>query len=288
MNDALIVSLLSVVPKSHATKTMGASTRLRLPRFAHNALLRWYVGHYGVNLEECVGGIEDYPTLSAFFVRPLKEGARPIDPDPNVLVSPVDARAHKFGRIENGRFVQSEGQTCGVDELLGVGDPRVPRAVRAELERYEGGGFAILYLSPKDYHRVHTPAACTVGGYRYLPGQLWPVFPAATRKIPSLFARNERLVFDLETDFGQIAYVMVGAFGVSRMTTAVADLITHTGGGAEDVRLSPAPRLARAEELGRFNMGSTVILLTEPGRLEWTMTEGQVVRLGQPIAKRIG
>jgi phosphatidylserine decarboxylase len=203
-----------------------------------------------------------------------------------VLVSPVDARVHTFGTIEGGRFVQAEGQRCPVDMLLGVGDLRVPGASPADAARFEGGGWAILYLSPKDYHRVHTPAEGTVARYRYLPGQFWPVFPAATKKVPDLFARNERLVFFLDTPFGHIAQVMVGAFGVSRMTTVVGPLVTNTGGGGEDVRLSPALPIGRAAELGRFNMGSTVILLTEPGRLRWTLTAGAPVKLGQPIARR--
>lgn len=286
MNDALIVSLLSAVPKGPTTRLMGAGTRLALPGWAHRALLRWYVGHYGVNLDECVGGIDDYRTLSDFFVRALKDGARTVDPDPDVLVSPVDARVHTFGTIEGGRFVQAEGQRCPVDMLLGVGDLRVPGASPADAARFEGGGWAILYLSPKDYHRVHTPAEGTVARYRYLPGQFWPVFPAATKKVPDLFARNERLVFFLDTPFGHIAQVMVGAFGVSRMTTVVGPLVTNTGGGGEDVRLSPALPIGRAAELGRFNMGSTVILLTEPGKLRWTLTAGAPVKLGQPIARR--
>ena len=286
MNDALLVTLLSAIPKGATTRAMGAGTRLALPGWAHRALLRWYVGHYGVNLDECVGGIDDYATLSEFFVRPLRAGARTIDPDPDVLVSPVDARVHTFGTIEGGSFVQAEGQRCSVAQLLGVGDPRAPVASPEDAARFEGGGWAILYLSPKDYHRVHTPASGTVSRYRYLPGQFWPVFPAATQQVPNLFARNERLVFTLDTAFGQIAQVMVGAFGVSRMTTVVAPLVTNTGGGGEDVRLSPPHPIDRAAELGRFNMGSTVILLTEPGRLRWTLTQGAPIKLGQPIARR--
>lgn len=286
MNDALIVTLLSAVPKGALTRTMGRGARLRLPAWAHKALLRWYVGHYKVNLDECVGGIDDYASLGDFFVRALKPGARPVHADPDVLVSPVDARVHTFGTIEGGKFLQADGQPCSVGMLLGVGDPRVPKATAADVARYEGGGWAILYLSPKDYHRVHTPASGTVSHYRYLPGQFWPVFPAATQKVQDLFARNERLVFTLDTPFGQITEVMVGAFGVSRMTTAVGPLITNTGGGAEDVRLNPPMPVERAGELGRFNMGSTVILLTEPGQLQWTLVRGADVRLGQPIARR--
>ena len=125
-----------------------------------------------------------------------------------------------------------------------------------------------------------------MAAWRYLPGQLWPVFPAATRKVDGLFGRNERLVFMLDTSFGRVAQVMVGAFGVGRMTTIVTDLVTNTGGRAADARLDPALPVDRAQELGRFELGSTVILLFEPGRIEWTLKPGAVVRLGRPIARR--
>jgi phosphatidylserine decarboxylase len=114
---------------------------------------------------------------------------------------------------------------------------------------------------------------------------LWPVFPAATRKIDNLFARNERLVFELETErFGTIAEVMVGAFGVGRMSTLLDPIITNTGGA--EVALKPQATVERAGEIGRFEMGSTVILCLEPGRIEWTIKPGQPVRLGRPIARR--
>lgn len=286
MNDAFVVTVLSAVPKHPTARFMGWNARLRLPGVLQRALLRWYVRTYDVDLTECVGTLDDYPSLAEFFVRPLRPGVRPIDPDPDVLVSPVDARVHTFGRIEGGRFVQTPGKPASVAELLGAGDPRCPDVPAEVAERYEGGGFAVLYLSPRDYHRVHTPCKATVRSYRYLPGQLWPVFPAATRQIPELFGRNERLVFDLETPFGSIAYAMIGAFGVGRMATTVSDLVTHRGNPGEARTLEPAPRLDRAAELGRFELGSTVILFTEPGALEWTLEAGAPVRLGQPIARR--
>ncbi len=288
MKDAFIVSALSLVPKNAATRMLGHVNRLSLPRFLHRMLLRWYIGHYGVDLSECVGGADDYASLADFFVRPLKPGMRTIDPRPEVLVSPVDAKVHTFGKIEAGSFLQYDGKRSSVALLLGAGDPRLP-GVQADLAaRYEGGQFAVLYLSPKDYHRVHTPEAGVVRRLRYLPGKLWPVFPAATRKVDDVFSRNERLVFELETErFGLVTEVMVGAFGVGRMTTVVDPLITNQGLPAVEKALSPAPALGRAAELGRFEMGSTVILLLEPGKGEWTLQIGAPVRLGQPIARRV-
>lgn len=285
MNDALIVSLLSLVPKHTAARVMGAGARSRLPAAAHRALLRWYVNTYGVNLDECVGGIDDYPSLAEFFLRPLKPGVRPVDPRPDVMVSPVDAKAHKFGTIRQGQFPQADDRKGSVAALIGDDDSRIRPGSAPRASDFEGGPFAILYLSPKDYHRVHVPLDVEVTGYRYLPGALWPVFPAATRKIDDLFGRNERLVFFFNTEkFGRIAMVMVGAFGVGRMSTSIANLTTHVGNPGEARELSPTVAFERAAEIGRFELGSTVILVGEPGAWEWDLEEGQDVRLGRPIA----
>lgn len=277
MNDALIVSLLSAVPKSQTTRLMGAFSRTRLPAVLQKALLRWYVGHYDVNLDDCVGMLDDYPTLARFFIRELKPGVRPVDPDPAVLVSPVDGRTHTFGQVQDGGFEQADGRLGSVAELLGGGEGPFDPA------RYEGGSYAILYLSPRDYHRVHSPIQGQVRAVRYRPGVLWPVFPAATRRVEHLFDRNERLIFALDTEIGPVILAMIGAFGVGRMATPLAELITNTGGPAEDLEMDRP--IGRAEEIGRFEMGSTVILLAEPGRLGWELTRGEPVRLGRTIGR---
>ena len=128
VRDGLVINLLSVVPKRRTARFMGASTRVKLPGWLNRALLRWYIRTYKVDMSECVGSLEDFPSLSQFFIRELKPGIRPVDPDPEVLVSPVDGTVHTFGRIEEGRFVQVDGQTASVWELLGAGDPRAPDA----------------------------------------------------------------------------------------------------------------------------------------------------------------
>ncbi len=287
MKDALIVSVLSVVPKNRAARGMGWFARLKLPDVLHRALVGWFVRKYKLDLSECVGTLDDYPTLADLFVRALRPGLRPVDERPSVLVSPVDATVHTFGKIVDGCFEQAPGVPARVADLLGVGDPRTPSATAAEAARYDGGDYAVLYLSPRDYHRVHTPHQGRLAGYRYLAGTLWPVFPVATRRVPDLFARNERLVFHLDTGdaAGTVCEIMVGAFGVGHMSTVLDDQATNTGGSSADVAL-PSPRdLGRAEELGRFELGSTVILLTEPGRVRWTLQPGQPVRLGRPIAQ---
>ena len=273
MKDALVVSLLSILPRGRVSRLMGAFARLCLPRFAHRWLLRWYVGHYGVNLDECEGGIDDYPSLAEFFVRALKPGVRPIAQEPDALVSPVDGAVYAVGKVRKGRLPQAAELDYAVADLL-AGDTR-----------YEDGDFAVIYLSPKDYHRVHSVREGRLLGFRYRPGQLWPVFPGATRRIRDLFARNERLILRLATDAGELACVMVGAFGVGRMRLVSAPLITNTGAPARDEEFMEPVSVGRCEELGRFEMGSTVVLLFEPNQVEWSVQSGDVVRLGAPIGR---
>lgn len=270
MKDALIVSALSLVPKHAVSGWMGGLARARLPRPLLRLLLRWYCWKYAVDLSECVGTIDDYPSLVDFFTRPLKPGVRPVDAAPEAIVSPCDGKVYSVGSIVNDRIPQSDTQHFSARELV-QGRPG-----------YEGGQYAVIYLSPRDYHRVHTPMAGTVCHYQYVPGALWPVFPAATRKIPFLFSRNERLTAFLRTPLGEVAECLVGAFGVGRIRVVFADVVSNTGQpGCEGTVNHP---LARAEEIGRFEMGSTVVLLFPAGSVEWTVTSGQPVRLGERIA----
>jgi phosphatidylserine decarboxylase len=275
LNDGLIVSLLSVVPKNRSARCIGAASRLRLPRFAIRWLVRWFVRKYRVNLDECEGGVDDFESLAHFFVRPLLPGMRPIDADPLVIVSPVDGTAHTFGCIEAGQYTQAPGRPSSVEQLVG-----------AELaQRFAGGCYAVLYLAPPDYHRVHAPLAGRIRALHYRPGMLWPVFAAATRKVDDLFGRNERLVFEIDTDIGMAALVMVGAFGVGRIANVVDDYRTNSDPQPEHRAVDPEVPVDKGAEIGRFELGSTVILLFGPDVVDWTMDAGQVLRLGQPIGR---
>jgi len=272
LKDGLVITLLSLLPRKRVTYAMGALSRLPGPTWLQRMVMRWFVRRYGLNLDEAVGTIDDYPTLSSLFIRRLKDGARPVAEGADAVVSPADGLVYAAGRIEDGKLPQAPELDYAVTTLLD-GDTR-----------YEGGDFAVIYLSPKDYHRVHSPREGRVVGHRYLPGRLWPVFPAATRRIRDLFARNERLVIRLETEAaGEVAVVMVGAFGVGRMATVFADLVTNTGAPKGDRQLPSPHSVGRAGELGRFEMGSTVVLLTEPGKVEFTCGPGDPVRMGAKI-----
>jgi phosphatidylserine decarboxylase len=274
VNDSLVVSLLSVVPKNRGAALMGMGARLRLPQFAHRMLLRWFVRKYQVDLSESEGSVDDFNSLAEFFIRRLKPGMRPIEEGDGILVSPADAKAHTFGCIENGQFLQADGRPASVAALVGA----------EHAERFEGGEFAVLYLAPPDYHRVHSPVEGTIASLDYRPGTLWPVFAAASRKVDELFGRNERLVFHMDTPAGRIATVMVGAFGVGRIGNEFDSRITNAGQPSGETPLDPAAPVARGGELGRFELGSTVILLCEPGRVKWELEPGQVTRVGRRIA----
>jgi phosphatidylserine decarboxylase len=246
---------------------MGAVARTRASRW----LTRAFVHAYGVDLSEAEGGIEDYPTLEDLFTRTLKPGARPIAAGEDALVSPVDGTVAAAGRTHDGGIDVAPGRRLDVAELLGV----------------EAGGefdVAVLYLSPKDYHRVHVPREGDAVAWSYLPGTLWPVFPAAVQRVDNLFSRNERFRVTVDTSGGPLEVVLVGAFGVGRITVAVTDIVTNDGvaEGAEG-QLEPPVALERGAWLGTFHLGSTVILSAPAGAIRWEVAPGTAVRFGERI-----
>lgn len=271
MKDALIVSALSLLPRKPAARGMGAMARTRASRL----LTRAFVRAYGVDLSEADGELDDYPTLEDLFTRTLKPGARPIAEGADALVSPVDGRVAAAGRTVDGRIDVAPGRALDVAELLGEA---------AEGSRSSGEyDVAVLYLSPKDYHRVHVPREADAVAWSYLPGTLWPVFPAAVERVDNLFSRNERVRVTLATSGGPLDVVLVGAFGVGRITVAVTDLVTNDGAVASEGALDPVVPLQRGEWLGTFHLGSTVILAAPAGAIRWEVEPGVAVRFGARI-----
>ncbi|HMV66367.1 MAG TPA: archaetidylserine decarboxylase, partial [Myxococcota bacterium] len=250
MRDVLIVSALSLVPRRAAARCMGVMARTGLSRLGASAFVR----AYGVDLSEAAEA--DFPTLEALFTRRLRPGARPVDPSPEALVSPVDGVAAWVGTSRDGRFELLLGQVHDLAALLGA-----PCDGEREV--------AVLYLSPRDYHRVHAPYDGRVTRWRYVPGTLWPVFPAAVRRVRGLFARNERVVGRLAGADLELDVVLVGAFGVGRIEVGWADLLTNTGAGAREGEVDWP--VGRGGELGVFHLGSTVIVVAPAGRVAWTV-----------------
>lgn len=271
-----MLTLLRILPKAAVTRLAGrimASpwSRPFVPRFCR---------HYGIDWREAELPPEQYQSIQQFFCRALKPGARPIDSDPASLVSPVDATVAQAGPIHDGTLLQAKGLTYTVAGLLI--DPQVAR-------RYEGGWYATFYLSPRDYHRIHSPVDGVVRNTTYVPGSLWPVNREAVGRLRGLFARNERLITYLDTPtFGRLAIVKIGACMVGGIRVAYDPAVraTHQRGPIE-YRCYPHPRpLAKGAELGRFEFGSTVILLAEPGfwKLSEALRPDTTVRVGAPIA----
>jgi phosphatidylserine decarboxylase len=280
VNDRLFISALRLVPKNALSRAIGTLTRWRAPAAVRHAAMKAFARRYGIDLTECPD-LEAYRSFGEFFARPLRPGRRPIAPGDGVVVSPVDAVVSEAGVAEGGRLVQAKGIDYGVEAL--VADEDLAR-------RLEGGAYATLYLSPRDYHRIHFPLAGSVLGWRYVPGRLWPVNPASVRTVRGLFAVNERLVTILDTPLGRCALVAVGATVVGRVHAYYDPTVPRTNDPGAKSRgrdyETPIP-VAKGQELGAFEMGSTVILLFERGRirLDARMVPGTRVRVGEAIGR---
>jgi phosphatidylserine decarboxylase len=278
MNDRLFISALRLLPKNALSRAAGALTRWRAPAPVRLAAMKAFARRYGIDLSECPD-LDVYRTFGEFFARPLRPGLRPVAPGEVVVVSPVDGVVSETGVATAGRLVQAKGIDYEASALLG--DAELAR-------RLEGGAYATIYLSPKDYHRIHFPLGGAITGWRYLPGQLWPVNPASVRTVPGLFAVNERLVTVLDTPLGRCAVVAVGATVVGRVHAYYDPTVPHTNTPAAPFQRrdygTPIP-VAKGQELGAFEMGSTVIAMFEPGRvrLDRRLVPGARVRVGEEI-----
>jgi phosphatidylserine decarboxylase len=277
MNDQVFMTLMRVLPKSALSSLVGLATRAPAPARVHQAAMRLFARQYQVNLDEAEGSVGDYRTFGEFFTRKLKAGARAIDAAKEAVVSPVDGRVSQLGPIEGGRCLQAKGITYTVAQLL---------ADARQALTFEGGSFVTLYLSPRDYHRIHAPVAGQVTGYSYVPGQFWPVNPASVRTKEALFAVNERLITYLDTAFGRLAMVAVGATCVARIHAAYDTVVTHSGAGPKSMVYPRSIPLEKGAEVGMFEMGSTVVLLFEKGRIRFEphLAADVAVHMGERIA----
>lgn len=261
-----------------------SSLARRLAYSNHPRLSAWLIDtvtrRFGVDLSEAErSDPRSYPSFNAFFTRGLRNGVRSPDPDPRALLMPADGRISQCGRIDDGRIFQAKGQSFTASELL---------ADDASAAPYANGVFATVYLSPKDYHRVHMPWTGRLLETVHVPGRLFSVGPAAVQMVPRLFARNERLVCHFATDFGPMAVVMVGALLVSGVETVWSGIEIPRYGDAVTVKdyRGADITLERFAEMARFNYGSTVIVLLPDGVA--SLAEGlgaeSPVRLGQRLA----
>jgi phosphatidylserine decarboxylase len=277
VNDP-VVQLQHLMPKRAMTSLAGLVASARAGRLTH-ALIRRFVARYGVDMSEAAEPrIESYASFNEFFTRALREGARPLARAD--WICPVDGAISQFGRIERDRVFQAKGHDYTTAALLG-GDATLAA-------RFDDGWFATLYLSPRDYHRIHMPCDGRLRSMVHVPGSLYSVNPATARGIPGLFARNERVVCLFDTAHGPLAMVLVGATIVGSMATVWHGVVNPPRPGAPRIwRYDDAPiELAQGAEMGRFLLGSTVVMLWPAGPLRFTpaWAPGRSIRLGEAMA----
>lgn len=276
LRGRLFVWLQYVLPQHGLSRLILGATRVTTPWFK-NALIRGFLRLFTVDLTDALQPDPyRHASFNDFFTRELRADARPIDLASQTVVSPVDGAISECGLIVGNRLLQAKGREYTVQELL---------ADQPWATRFEGGAFATIYLAPFDYHRIHMAVSGTLRDTVFVPGRLFSVNGVTARHVPRLFARNERVLTLFDSDFGQCALVMVGALNVGSIATIWAGDIAPAAQRRVAHVPSPALKLEKGAELGRFNMGSTVILLFEPQRVRWlpSLRSGSVVRLGQTI-----
>jgi phosphatidylserine decarboxylase len=249
-----------------------------------NLFITQIIRHYGVNMDEALEqDINVYKSFNDFFTRELKPGVRPLTTERNAIACPADGAVSQAGKITGGEIFQAKGKSYSVTDLLGGSAERA--------EPFNNGVFTTIYLSPKDYHRLHMPLTGTLREMVHIPGRLFSVNTATTNSVPGLFARNERVAALFDTDAGPMALVLVGAIFVSSIETVWHGVVTPpsiTSVQSWQYQDNP-PMLKIGEEMGRFNMGSTIIVLFGKDMAQWDneFTADKVVKLGERIGKTL-
>jgi phosphatidylserine decarboxylase len=272
----LFVGLQHVLPQHALSRLVLAATRVRAQWFK-NLLIRSFLGLYAVDMSEAAEADPfRYASFNEFFTRSLKPETRPIAAGTAEVACPVDGRVSECGAIEGETLLQAKGRRYTLRELL---------AGQEWAERFTGGAFATIYLAPFNYHRIHMPASGRLLDTVYVPGRLFSVNEVTAQRVPRLFARNERVLTLFEGEFGPFAVVLVGALNVGSMATVWAGDITPAARRTIAHVSASQVRLGKGEELGRFNMGSTVIVLFPADRVRWRagLASGSVVRLGETL-----
>lgn len=282
LGDRLFALLQYLLPKHLLSRLIYRLMRQRSP-LVKNTVLRAFLAGYRVDMSEAEQSDPyAFATFNEFFTRALRPGVRPIATDPQLIVSPVDGVVSQCGHLDDDTIVQAKGQAYSLARLLG-GD-------REMVDTYRGGSFACIYLAPYNYHRIHMPMDGAVLSNTYVPGELFSVNAATVRAVPRVFARNERLICDFDTHVGRMAVILVGALFVGSIETVHCGEVNPLPRGRK--RIVPIPEgvgrtFQKGEELGRFNMGSTVIVLFQSQRVRWdaTLAPETQVRLGRAIGR---
>ena len=282
LRDRLLSLYQYLLPQHALSKLMYRLSRHRI-RWLTRLQIRGWIWLFGVNMEEAeLPHPKDYPHFNAFFTRALREGARPGVAAENVVICPIDGRISQIGTVRDGQLLQAKGWNYSLVGLLG--------GPAARAAPFQQGQFVTLYLAPKDYHRIHMPMAGRLREMIYLPGRLFSVSPLTVNGVPQLFARNERVVNIFDTAVGPMVLVFVGAILVGSIETVWAGQITppyrhqphHWAYAGKDALL-----FERGQEIGRFNMGSTVILIAPLATIQWrsSLYSGARVQMGEILGQ---
>lgn len=266
------------LPKKMMSYWMGRFAKHPISRH----LIPLYIKHFNIDLKPVKRPVHEFENLLEFFIRELHPEARPIESDERMVVSPVDGTISQIGEITEGTLIQAKGVSYSLAELLDGQTEYV--------QKFTNGRFVTIYLSPRDYHRIHTPVAGRVEELTYIPGELYPVNKTGVKLIPGLFARNERVISYIHAAFGYVALVKVGATNVGSIKVVFDEEIgtnVRPTKPKEHKRYGENVVLQKGAELGRFEFGSTVILLFEPNQIEWTVdaVPGIQVKMGQSLAR---
>ncbi|MCZ4337611.1 archaetidylserine decarboxylase [Shewanella colwelliana] len=283
--DKLKIALQYIMPKHLLSRLVGKLAAAELGAVT-TAVIKWFIKQYKIDMSEAANSApESYASFNAFFTRALKPGIRPLCDDDDYIVHPVDGAVSQCGPIKEGRIFQAKGHEYSSLALLGD--------QADDAKRFEGGDFATIYLAPKDYHRMHMPIKGTLSKMTYVPGELFSVNPLTAENVPGLFARNERVVAIFETEIGPMAMVLVGATIVASIETVWAGTVTPPTGKKVFTWDYPtegpdALTLEKGDEMGRFKLGSTVVMLFAKDAIE-AFADGvepkAVTRMGQAFAK---
>lgn len=264
------VEFIGSAPFHAYGKIVGAFANLSLPRKFRQSIFLSIASNLGMDLAEAELPLSEYDSFGELFVRRLKKGTRPIDHSSDAIVSPVDGCVSSCGVIDNMQLIQAKGINYSLYDLVG-----------SDLlaSEFDGGDFVTIYLRPKDYHRIHCPLDCNAISARRIPGTLFPVQPWVVCSLRGLFARNERLVLEFDTRAGKMIMVCVGASGVGTVTTVL--------GKIENMECyDPQIIFNKGDEIAAFNLGSTVIVLFQRGRVKMDLlSDKQELRFGQKIAQ---
>lgn len=271
-----------IVPKRALSGTIGWSAGIGIPEPIRSECLARFARLYGIDTAEAEKSLAEYRDVNDFFTRRLRPGLRPIAPSADAVVSPADGTVIESGVVTEGQLIQAKGVLFELDELL---------ADAAAAERLNGGAYLITYLSPSDYHRVHAPVGGGVVGWHHVPGTLFPVGAKSVIREPGLFISNERLVTLIDGPRGMCAVVMVAAVGVGHITAAYdPEIATHARSfkraKVRHARYDVPVPVAKGDELGTFHLGSTTIVIFEPGRVELgRFVSGDKTKMGETIGR---